>query len=55
MENIMYAIQPTQLTDEELFRTCLQILITDELPKTYQEELLKRFEKALDKLAEPAQ
>jgi hypothetical protein len=51
----MYAIQPTQLTDEEFFRTCLQILITDELPKTYQEELLKRYEKALDKLAVPAQ
>jgi len=26
-----------------------------ELPKNYQEELLKRYEKALDKLAEPAQ
>jgi len=26
-----------------------------ELPKNYQEELLKRYDKALDKLAEPAQ
>ena len=51
----MYAIQPTQLTDEELFRTCLQILITEELPKSYQEELLKRYEKLLDKIAAPAQ
>ena len=51
----MYSIQPTQLTDEEFFRTCLQILVMGELPKNYQEELLKRYEKALDKLAEPAQ
>jgi predicted transcriptional regulator len=55
MENAMYSIQPTQLTDEEFFRTCLQILVMGELPKNYQEELLKRYEKALDKLAEPAQ
>jgi len=48
----MYDIQPTSLTDEELFRTCIQILITNELPKSYQEELLKRYEKALDALAE---
>jgi plasmid maintenance system antidote protein VapI len=43
-----------KLTDEEFFRTCLQILVMGELPKNYQEELLKRYEKALDKLAEPA-
>jgi hypothetical protein len=48
----MQYIQPTCLTDEELFRTCLQILITNELPKNYQEELLKRFEKLLDAIAE---
>jgi hypothetical protein len=48
----MQYIQPTSLTDEELFRTCLQILIMGELPKNYQEELLKRFEKLLDDVAE---
>lgn len=48
----MHYIQPTSLTDEELFRTCLQILIMGELPKSYQEELLKRFEKLLDVVAE---
>ena len=48
----MQYIPPTYLTDEELFRTCLQILVTDELPKNYQEELLKRYEKLLDALAQ---
>ena len=48
----MQYIQPTSLTDEEQFRTCLQILIMGELPKNYQEELLKRFEKLLDDVAE---
>jgi len=51
----MYAIQPSQLTDEELATACYQILVTNALPKTYQEELLKRFEKALDKIAEQTQ
>jgi len=51
----MQYIQPSQLTDEEFFRYCLQILVTKELPKSYQEELLKRYEAALDKLTPIAQ
>jgi hypothetical protein len=47
----MQYIQPSQLTDEEFSRYCYQLLITSELPKTYQEELLKRYEDALDKLS----
>lgn len=51
----MQYIQPSQLTDEEFARFCWQILATDELHKSYQEELLKRYEAALDKLAPTAQ
>lgn len=51
----MQYIQPSQLTNEEFSRYCFQILATEELPKSYQEELLKRYEAALDKLAPIAQ
>jgi hypothetical protein len=48
----MYDIQPKTLTDAEFARTCYQILITNNLPKTWQEDLLARYEEALEKLAE---
>jgi hypothetical protein len=48
----MYDIQPKTLTDAEFARTCYQILIANELPKTWQEDLLSRYEDALEQLAE---
>lgn len=46
----MYDIQPQTLTDSEFARTCYQILITNNLPRSWQEDLLKRYEEALQQL-----
>jgi hypothetical protein len=46
----MYDIQPKTLTDSEFARTCYQILITNNLPREWQEDLLKRYEEALQQL-----
>jgi len=46
----MYDIQPQTLTNSEFARTCYQILVTNTLPKTWQEDLLKRYEDALEEL-----
>jgi len=45
----MPEIQPTVLTDEELFSYAYQLMDPKNgLPLAYQQELLKRFEKLLD-------
>ena len=46
----MYDIQPASLTDDVFMRLCRGILILETLPVEYQEALLTRFVKLLDKL-----
>jgi len=44
----MYEIQPTSLTDDELLRTCQNVLSGETLPLMYQKELVRRFERLLN-------
>jgi hypothetical protein len=46
----MYDIQPSSLTDDEFMRLCRGILVLEALPVGYQEALIVRFEKLLDKI-----
>jgi len=46
----MYNIRPSSLTDDEFLRMCQSILVLEELPVEYQQALVDRFEKLLDKI-----
>jgi len=48
MEDSMYEIQPTSLTDDELLRMCQNVLSGETLPLMYQKELVRRFERLLN-------
>lgn len=46
----MHQIQPQALTDEELVKHSYLWLHENSLPRSYQQELIKRLEACLDKL-----
>jgi len=50
MQQTTIDIQPSALTDEELLRLANHFLITRELPKEWQLELVKRFDALMFKL-----
>lgn len=43
----MFSVSPTHLTDKELVRYADQLLIQGQLPKEWQEEIIKRLEQLL--------
>jgi hypothetical protein len=48
----MYQIQPQVLTDEELVKYSYLWLHENSLPRSYQQELIKRLEARIDEEAE---
>ena len=48
----MHQVQPQVLTDEELVKYSYLWLHENSLPRSYQQELIKRLEARLDKPAE---
>ena len=48
----MYNIRPSSLTDDEFLRLCQSILVIEKLPVEYQQALVDRFKKLLDKIDE---
>lgn len=44
----MLALQPHSLTDDELLRMASMEILSESLPRNWQVEILRRFEKLLD-------